>query len=240
MTSNSSAAHRDGMPSRLIRVRRKPDRARYDMPAVHAVLDAAPLCHVATIRNGRPVVLPMAFGRLGDVLIFHGSTAAGLFRDFGTRSPVCVTATIFDGLVLTRSTREQTMNYRSVTIHGLATLITEPGEILAGLQTLVEHLAHGRWDEARKPNPSELREVALWRVPIEDASVKVRTGYLGGDPETEHDIGLPVWAGHIPAQIVFGEPIPADNLLPSIDLTDCVRALPTAVHPADQRVAPGT
>ncbi len=46
-------------PSRLARVRRKPDRARYEAAAAHAVLDAAPFCHVATVRRGRPVVLPM-------------------------------------------------------------------------------------------------------------------------------------------------------------------------------------
>jgi len=238
MTSNSSAARPNGMVSKLIRVRRKPDRARYDQAAVHAVLDAAQMCHVATVRSGRPLVLPMAFGRLGDVLVIHGSRAAGLFRDFGAVDEVCVTATLFDGLVLTRSCREQTMNYRSVTIHGHATEITDPDEILAALRSIVEHLAAGRWDDARKPNPEELREVALWRVPIEDASVKIRTGYLGGDPETDHDIGLPVWAGYIPAQVVFGEPIPADNLAPGIPLSDCVRALPVAVNPADLRVAP--
>jgi nitroimidazol reductase NimA-like FMN-containing flavoprotein (pyridoxamine 5'-phosphate oxidase superfamily) len=241
MTSKSSTASPNGKPSRLVRVRRKPDRARYDMPAVHAVLDAAPLCHVATIRDGRPVVLPMAYGRLGDILIFHGSTAAGLFRDFGTRSPVCVTATLFDGLVLTRSSREQTMNYRSVTIHGHATPVTEPDEILAGLQALVEHLAPGRWEQARKPYAAELREVALWQVPIDDASVKSRSGYLGGDPESEHDRALPVWAGHIPAQLVFGEPVPAaDGLPPGIQLPGYVRDLPATVRPADLRVVPST
>ncbi len=41
--------------------------------AVHAVLDAAPYCHVATVRDGRPVVLPMAHGRLGGLLVLHGS-----------------------------------------------------------------------------------------------------------------------------------------------------------------------
>jgi nitroimidazol reductase NimA-like FMN-containing flavoprotein (pyridoxamine 5'-phosphate oxidase superfamily) len=240
MTSDSSAARPNGLPSQLVRVRRKPDRARYDKPAVHAVLDAAPLCHVATVRDGRPVVIPMAFGRIGDILIMHGSKVAGLFRDFGSRSPVCVTATLFDGLVLTRSAREQTMNYRSVTIHGHATLVTDPGEILTGLQALVEHLAPGRWAQARKPNPEELREVALWRVPIDDASVKIRTGYMGGDLETAHDIALPVWAGHIPAQITFGEPIPADELPPGTQLPDYVRDLPVVVNPADLRVVPAT
>ena len=68
------------------------------MAAVHAVLDASPISHVATVRCGRPVVLPMAHGRIGDMLYLHGSAAAGLFRDTAAGSPVCVTATLLDGL----------------------------------------------------------------------------------------------------------------------------------------------
>jgi nitroimidazol reductase NimA-like FMN-containing flavoprotein (pyridoxamine 5'-phosphate oxidase superfamily) len=147
------AGLRDGTAARLVRVRRKPGRARYDAAAVHAVLDAAPFCHVATVRDGRPVVLPMAYGRLGRLLVLHGSAAAGLFRDAGRGSPVCVTATLFDGLVLARSARNHSMNYRSVTVHGHATRITEPAKLLAGLQAITDHLTQGRWAQVRKPTP---------------------------------------------------------------------------------------
>ena len=159
-SSHNSAAPPGGRPSRLARVRRKPDRARYDMPEVHAVLDAAPFCHVATVRDGPPVVLPMAHGRLGDILILHGSPAAGLFHDARTCSPVCVTATLLDGLVFARSARNHSMNYRSVTIHGHDTPVNEPGEILAGLRAVVDHVAEGRWEQVRKPAAAELRETA--------------------------------------------------------------------------------
>ena len=43
---------------------------------------------------------------------------AGLFRDATDGSPVCITATLFDGLVLGRSAGNHSMNYRSVAIHG--------------------------------------------------------------------------------------------------------------------------
>lgn len=228
--SPSSARPPGGTPSQRARVRRKPGRARYDMPAVHAVLDAAPFCHVATIRDGRPVALPMAYGRLGGLLVLHGSPAAGLFRDAEAGSPVCVTATLLDGLVLGRSARNHSMNYRSVTIHGRATQVTEPGQILAGLQAVVDHLAPGRWEQVRKPSAAELRETALWKVPIDTAAVKSRSG---STLDPERDRGLPVWAGHIPAQLVFGEPVPADGLPPGIQLPGCLSALPAAARPGE-------
>jgi uncharacterized protein len=196
------------------RVRRKPERASYDAAAVHAVLDAAPFCHVATVRAGRPVVLPMAHARRGETLVLHGSVAAGLFRDLRRASPVCVTATLFDGLVLARSARNHSMNYRSVTVHGDAVLVTDPDEVLLGMSALIEHVAPGRWEQVRTPEPDELRDTALWQVPIEEASVKARSGTTI-DPES--DFGVPVWAGHIPAHLVFDAPVPAEHLPCGVD-----------------------
>jgi nitroimidazol reductase NimA-like FMN-containing flavoprotein (pyridoxamine 5'-phosphate oxidase superfamily) len=226
MTMTTDPSTVDCTPSPLVRVRGKPDRARYDMAAVHAVLDAAPFSHVATVRHGRPIVLPMAHGRLGGSLILHGSHAAGLFRDAAAGSPVCVTATLLDGLVLGRSARNHSMNYRSVTIHGHATAITEPDEIIAGLRAVVEHLIRGRWEQVRKPSSAEIRETALWQVPIEQASAKTRSG---STLDPDDDRCLPVWAGHIPAGLVFGQPIAADGLPPGIEPPGYLRALPTTL-----------
>jgi nitroimidazol reductase NimA-like FMN-containing flavoprotein (pyridoxamine 5'-phosphate oxidase superfamily) len=229
------AGTRDAAAARLAQVRRKPGRARYDAAAVYAVLDAAPFCHVATVRDGRPVVLPMAHGRLGRLLVLHGSAAAGLFRDAGQGGPVCVTATLFDGLVLARSARNHSMNYRSVAVHGQATRITEPGQLLAGLQAITDNLTQGRWAQVRKPTRAELRETALWEVPIETASAKSRSGSTL-DPDL--DRAWPVWAGHIPAQFVFGPPVPADGLPSGIELPGYLNALPTTVNPAGQTLPP--
>jgi uncharacterized protein len=202
------------MSSGITRVRRRPDRARYDAEAVHAVLDAVPFCHVATVRHGRPVVLPMAHARLGDILVLHGSAAAGLFRDMRRASPVCVTATLFDGLVLARSARNHSVNYRSVTVHGDATEITDPDEMITGLRALVEHIAPGRWEQVRQPVRAELRDTGLWRVPIAEASVKARGGSTVEPPS---DAAVPVWAGHVPADLVFSPPVPAEDLPAGVD-----------------------
>lgn len=196
-------------PSSRARVRRKPYRARYDATAVHAVLDEALVCHVAAVRDGQPVVLPMVHGRVGDVLYLHGSAVAGLFRDMAAGSPVCVTATIVDGLILARSARNHSMNYRSVTVHGDAAPLTSPDEILAGQQAIVDHVIKGRWDSVREPTEAEIRETGLWRVPVTEASVKTRTGSTI-DPES--DRSLPVWAGVIPVQMTFGAPVAADGV----------------------------
>jgi uncharacterized protein len=203
-----------GPPSELARVRRRPDRASYDAAAAYAVLDAAPFCHVATVRAGRPVVLPMVHARVDDTLVLHGSVAAGLFRDMRRATGVCVTATLLDGLVLARSARNHSANYRSVTVHGEACEVTDPDEKMTGMRALVEHLAPGRWHQLRKPEPAELRDTALWRVRIAEASVKARSG---PPVEPAEDVSWPVWAGQIPASQSFGLPVPAADLPEGVD-----------------------
>jgi hypothetical protein len=85
---------------------------------------------------------------------------------------------------------------------------------MIGMWALVEHIAPGQWEQVRKPLLAELRDTALWQVPIEEASVKARSG---STIDPEHDVALPVWAGHIPAELVFGPPVPADGLPASVD-----------------------
>ena len=216
-----------GVGGARARVRRRPDRASYDAKDVYAVLDAAPFCHVATVRAGRPVVLPMVHARIDDTLVLHGSVAAGLFRDMRRASPVCVTATLLDGLVLARSARNHSANYRSVTVHGEAFEVTDPDEVMIGMWALVEHLAPGRWEQVIKPEPAGLRDTALWQVRIGQASVKTRSG---PPVEPPSDVSWPVWAGHVPARLVFGPPVPAEDLPEAIEPAITARTL--GVNPA--------
>ena len=56
-------------PTALTRVRRHPERGRYDEAAVHAVLDAALMAHVGYLIDGRPLVTPTLFWREGRRLL---------------------------------------------------------------------------------------------------------------------------------------------------------------------------
>ena len=89
---------------------------------------------------------------------------------------MCVTITLTDGLVLARSVFEHTINYRSAMIYGQPRLVTDPAERLAGLRAIAEHVAPGQWDYARQPSRKELAAVRLLALPLEEASVKIRTG----------------------------------------------------------------
>src|SRR5215467_10852122 len=106
---------------------RHSERGQSDRAALHAVLDAGLVCHLGVIIDGSPVVLPTGYGRAGETLYLHGSSANRSLRS-AAGSPVCVTVTLLDGLVCARSVFNNSMNYRSAVIYGTARSVTGEAE----------------------------------------------------------------------------------------------------------------
>ena len=92
-------------------------RAHYDRETIYAILDTGLVGHVGLVLEGRPVVIPMAYARVGDILYIHGAKATRLIKRPEDRVSVCLTVTHVDGLVVARSAFHHSMNYRSVVAH---------------------------------------------------------------------------------------------------------------------------
>ncbi len=207
-------------PSKRIRVRRRADRGSYDEDTIHAILDEALICHVGFVRDGYPVVIPTIHARDGDQLFLHGSPAAGFVRDLSSGIPVCVTATIVDGLVLARSANHHSMNYRSVVVYGEASPVTDRAAKIGALKVITDHIAPDRWPHLREINEDEIRTTAVLRISLDEASAKIRTG---GPIDPDDDVALPIWAGVLPLSLQAGDPI-TDALVPQgVDVPDHVR-----------------
>ena len=184
-------------PDKRTRIKREPQRGRYDRETIDLILDEALLCHLGFEIDGQPYVIPTLHARVGDKLYVHGSAASRMLRHLAGGVRVCVTVTLFDGLVLARSVFNHSVNYRSVVLLGTATLV-EGDEKREALHALTEQLAPGRWDEARQPTAKELKATWILSVPIEEVSAKVRNGPPEDEPEDED---LPVWAGVVPVHL---------------------------------------
>jgi nitroimidazol reductase NimA-like FMN-containing flavoprotein (pyridoxamine 5'-phosphate oxidase superfamily) len=207
--------------SSLNKVRRS-DRASYDRAAIHVLLDEAFVAHVGFVDAGRPVVLPMVYGRLGDILYLHGAKAARFAKALAEAVPVCLTVTLVDGIVVARSAFHMSVNYRSAVLHGRATLVTEPDEAGRALSAITDHMLPGRWAEARPVLAKELRATSVLRVEVEAASMKQRQGDPVDDPE---DYGLPIWAGIVPLRIAASVPEDDGQVSPEITIPASVSAL---------------
>lgn len=200
-------------------LKRLPARGHYDHEVVHAILDEGFICHVGFVVDGKPIVIPTGYGRIGDSLYIHGSQASRMLRTLKTGVAACVTVTLVDGLVLARSAFHHSINYRSVVIFGNATLVEDAQEKLAALLAFSEHVIRGRWDDVREPTELEFKATTVLVLPLAEVSAKVRTGPPIDD---EADYELPVWAGVIPLRTVAGEPIPDPRLATEISIPEYV------------------
>ena len=201
----------DGPPTDRARVQRLPDRARYDRATLEAILDESLICHVATVLDGTPIVIPTMFARIGDRLYIHGSTGSRMLRALQGGATACVEVTLLDGLVLARSAFHHSMNYRSVIAYGTFEMVSGDEKAHA-MQALIERIEDGRWARVRTPNRKELAATTIMSISLTEASAKVRTGMPIEEPS---DLSWPVWAGVIPLTTERGTPV-ADETAPAL------------------------
>lgn len=185
------------------RITRMPERQRTDRAELYGILDEALVAHVALVRDGLPLVLPMGFGRGGDALYLHGSTGSGIFRAMASGAPVSVTVTHLDGLVYARSLFDSSMNYRSAVVFGIPTVVPAADKEEA-MRIVSEHLMPGRWDEVRPMTKRELAATLVLRLSLEEASVKVRAH--GASEAADDGEDRAVWAGVLPLRAAARTP----------------------------------
>ena len=182
-------------------VKRMAERGAYDRDTIYAILDEAYLCHVGVVVDDLPIVIPTLHARVGDDLILHGSPASRMLRTAKTQE-ISVTVTLVDGFVLARSALHHSMNYRSVMVFGQPEVVPDD-EKAATLDALVEQLTPGRLPYLRAMTEKEVKATSILRLPLTEASAKIRTGPPGDD---EEDYELPIWAGVVPVTSTYGEP----------------------------------
>ncbi len=185
------------------RIHRHAERGLNDRAALHAVLDAGLVAHVAFVADGSPVVLPMGYARDGERLLLHGSSRNRLLRAVAGGAEVCVTVTLLDGIVLAASAFTHSMNYRSAVVHGRGREVTGPAEKAAALERFVDFVVPGRSGELRPSTAKELAATLVIEVPLAEASVKARDG---GPQPGPAGAGRGPWTGVIPLRLARGEP----------------------------------
>ncbi len=205
--------------SKLNRIKRGAIRATYDVEKINSILDAGFIGYVTYIFEGKPIAIPMGYGRDGDKIYLHGSQANRMFLALLKAGEVSMTVMHLDALVLARSGLHHSVNYRSATLFGSLKKVEDNAQKEAGLKCFMEHMMKGRWDGIREMTPGELDRTLVVEMTIETASAKIRDVGVKDEPEDE---SLPIWAGLVPLKQVAEFPI-SDELLPeNIDIPEHV------------------
>ncbi|HEY8081246.1 MAG TPA: pyridoxamine 5'-phosphate oxidase family protein [Acidimicrobiales bacterium] len=191
-------------------MRRAPKKARYDEATVHAIIDSVPLCHVgvALQGSGDVVVLPFLHARVGTDVYLHGSRSNHLLGSLVAAPRACATFTSFDGLRVARTGFHSSVTYRSVVAFGAVRALDDAAEVGVALDALVEAILPGRTAEIRQPNERELALTSVVVLSIAEASAKVSEGPTEDEPE---DLDSAVWAGDVPASLVYTDPVGATD-----------------------------
>ncbi|MEM7321891.1 MAG: pyridoxamine 5'-phosphate oxidase family protein [Actinomycetota bacterium] len=198
-------------------VKRIRDRGHYDREVIDPIIDEALICHVGTIEGDIPMVIPTLHARIDDHLILHGSPASRMLRSAKLQE-ICVTITLVDGFVLARSALHHSMNYRSVVIIGKPEVVPKE-EKAAALDALVDRLIPDRIPALRPMTEKEVKGTAVLRLPLAEASAKVRTGPPVDEPE---DYELPIWAGVLPITNTYGPPETDPSMRFDVDVPEHV------------------
>ncbi len=191
------------------RVKRIAYRASYAPEVVHAILDAAYLCHIAFVDQGLPQVIPMTYWRDGTNVYFH-SAVRGRLAQACAAGPVALSVTLMDGLVLGHSPINHSVNFRSVILHGQPEVIDEREAKRAAMREFFHRTLPGRWETLRAVRDDELDAMTVFRLRLDQVAAKVRNEF----PDHEdHMPQTPPWTGILPCSTVFRAPV-ADSRFP--------------------------
>lgn len=194
--------------SQRTQLKRSKQKEVQDIDAIYSMLDATTIGYISWAEDNQPYLIPIAYVRDGDRLLFHGSTGAGALRKLAAGSPCCFSSFVLDGYVLARSAFESSMHYRSVIAFGVCRVL-DGDEKVSAMNIITEGLFPERTAELRPMQDKEVAATLILELSLDEVSAKLSAKQPGDEGD---DINWPVWAGIVPVHHVLGEPIAADNL----------------------------
>ena len=195
---------KDYQKSKLNTIKRGAKRATYDVEKINKILDAGFIGYIGYVFEGKAITIPMAYGRMENKIILHGSKANRMLTSLLKTKEISISIMHLDALVLARSGFHHSVNYRSATLFGSVRKIEEKQEKNDALFCFMEHMMKGRWNGIREMNKEEFDRTLVVEMTIKTASAKIRDVGVLDEPE---DYELDVWAGLMPIKQIAAYPI---------------------------------
>lgn len=155
-----------------------------------AILAAGYVAHVGFEVDGQPYVIPMTYQfdpAEPTRLYLHGGHHSRLMQHLAGGAPVCVTVTMVDGLVYSRSALYHSVNYRSVVCFARAGEVPDEATRARVLDGMIGRFFPGRVagrDYEAAP-AAHLDATAFVALEIEEWSAKARRGGPRGPRDSD-------------------------------------------------------
>lgn len=179
-------------PTDRSRIRRRPQRGHYDKATVFGVFDSEMMATIAYTIDGRPHATPTSFWREDETLYWHGSRASRMIETHAKGVEVCLSVARLDAFVIGRTGFSHSVNYTTAVAFGRTQLIDDLETKAKAMNAFIDRLYPGRSARLRPYHKTELAQISVIAMPIEEAAAKIREG---GVNEREEDFGFPAWAG---------------------------------------------
>jgi nitroimidazol reductase NimA-like FMN-containing flavoprotein (pyridoxamine 5'-phosphate oxidase superfamily) len=145
------------------------------------ILAEGHVAHVGFVQDGQPFVIPLGYqfsAETPDRIYFHGSMGSRAMRHMASGEPVCVTVTLLQGLVYSRTALYHSMNYRSAVCFGRGRQVMDAAVQRTVYEAMVRRYFPDRTEgrDYAAPTEAHLESTALIEVAIEESSAKMRTG----------------------------------------------------------------
>ncbi|KAI5475446.1 hypothetical protein MNV49_001367 [Pseudohyphozyma bogoriensis] len=221
-------------------VKRYKHRAAYDRKTIFEIARAAPVLHCAFVSDdGLPQCIPMVGAveevKDGEAFVYlHGSSVSRFIKGNGEDAPMCITATLVDGFILSLTPYSHDVQYRTAIIHGRVFPFDESydKDVEAAKMNALRLITNSaicddRWENSRvPPTKTEMTATGILRIRIDTASAKCNAA-TPSDNATDmanEDLKKRVWTGVLPLKTVAGQPEPSEyNLLEGSSIPAHVR-----------------
>lgn len=157
-----------------------------------AILAAGLVAHVGFVAEGGPHVIPMSYHYSQsepDMLYLHGAASSRLLATLLEGGPACVSVTLFDGIVFSKTAKYHSQNFRSVVCYGHASLVKERERKAKIYEAMISRYTPGR-AAGRDYVPATDADVdasAVVAFQIDAWSAKARRGGPKGPHDTDEN-----------------------------------------------------
>jgi nitroimidazol reductase NimA-like FMN-containing flavoprotein (pyridoxamine 5'-phosphate oxidase superfamily) len=148
---------------------RRQDKEITDRALIDWIIQKAIVCRLGLCQDNRAYIVPLSFGYDGRCIYFH-TARGGRKLDILAENPNVCFELEHDVRVVPHETRPcaWSMSFFSVIGTGIVREITDPHEMIAGLNAIMEHYSPQQWDISE----ADARTVRVWRIEIEGMTGK--------------------------------------------------------------------